>query len=175
MGRELRRKQAKKNGKSLEKVEIEETNQIKKYIINIFVIVAVFSLIYLISALFITKELDWFNKEESTSSDNNVSNAILASAIFKQSEESYYVYFYNFDEDEKESEITILVNNKLSNDKVYKVNTKSALNNKYIGEESNKAAKTLDELKVAEPTLIKITGDAITEYYEKDEIKGHLK
>ena len=175
MGRELRRKQAKKEGKSLEKENLVETNSIKKYLLNIFVIVGVFAIIYLASALFITKELDWFSKDETKEKDNReVSNAILASAIFKQSEEEYYVYFYDFNEEEKDSEITNLVNNNLIGDKVYKVNTASAMNVNYVGEESNRNAKTLSELKVVAPTLIKIMGDTITEYYEKEEITNKL-
>ena len=140
MGRELRRKQAKKSGKSLEREATKDANQIKKYLFNIFVIVGVFSIIYIISALFITKELDWFSKDEA----------------------------------EKDSEITNLVNNNLAGDKVYKVNTKSAMNANYVGDISNKNAKTLSELKVVAPTLIKISGEEITEYYEKDEIANKL-
>ena len=176
MGRELRRKQAKKDGKSLEKEEIIETNQIKKYLINIVAIVGVFAIIYVLSALFITKELDWFNKdkEEENKSSNEVSNSILASTIFKQNEESYYVYFYDFDEEEKDSAITSLVNNKLTEDKVYKVNTKSAMNANYVGETGNKNAKTLNDLKVVNHTLIKVSGDTISEYYEKEEITNKL-
>ena len=34
--------------------------------------------------------------------------------------------------------------------------------------------KTLDDLKVIAPTLIKVSGDTITEYYEKDEITSKL-
>ena len=175
MGRELRRKQAKKEGRSLDKEKLTESNQIKKYLLNIFVIVGVFAIIYLVSALFITKELNWFNKDSSEEKENGgVSNAILASAIFKQSEEEYYVYFYDFNEDEKDSKITNLVNSNLINDKVYKVNTKSAMNANYISEESNKNAKNLSELKVVSPTLIKISGDTIVEYYEKEEITNKL-
>ncbi len=177
MGRELRRKQAKKDGKSLEKVEVIETNQIKKYLLTIFIVVGVLSIIYLISALFITKELDWFSKDkkETTENTNNsVSNTILASAIFKQSEETYYVYFYDFDEESKESEITNLVGNNIDGNKVYKVNTKSAMNVNYVGGQGNKSAKKLEDLKVIPHTLIKISGDTITEYYENDEIKNKL-
>ena len=176
MGRELRRKQAKKDGKSLEKEEIIEKNQIKKYLMTIFVVVGVLAIIYLISALFITKELDWFNKDknDTTENTNTVANTILASAIFKQSEETYYVYFYDFDEDSKESEITNLVGSSISGSKVYKVNTKSAMNVNYVGEKGNKSAKKLEDLKVVPRTLIKISGDTITEYYEKDEIKTKL-
>ena len=176
MGRELRRKQAKRDGKSLEREEIIEKNQIRKYCILVVVIVAILTIIYLISGLFITKEIKWFgnNDEETTSNTNSVDNSILASAIFNQSEEEYYVYFYNFDEGEKESMITTLVNNNLTDAKVYKVNTNSALNANYVAEESNREAKTLAELKVVPRTLIKISGDTITEYYENDEIKAKL-
>lgn len=175
MGRELRRKQAKKDGKSLEKEEIIETNQIRKYILTVVGIVGVFAIIYLVSALFITKELDWFDKKEKEEEkESSVTNAILASNILKQSEDSYYVYFYDFDEKEQDSKITTLVNNKLSGSKVYKVNTKSAMNSKYVGETSNKNAKNLDDLKVVTPTLIKIDNSTITEYYEKEEITSKL-
>ena len=175
MGRELRRKQAKKDGKSLEREEVVETNQVRKYLFTVIGIVAVFAIIYLVSALFITKELDWFNKDKTEEKEsNNVDNAILASNIFKQNEETYYVYFYDFDEEEKNSAITTLVNNSLTSSKVYKVNTKSAMNSKYVGETGNKNAKTLEDLKVVAPTLIKISSDTITEYYEKEEITDKL-
>ena len=173
MGRELRRKQAKKDGKSLEKENLVEVDQIKKYFFTVFVVVGVFAAIYLVSALFITKEVDWFSKnkaKDAATSDNGVANSILASAIFKQSEESYYVYFYNFDEETKDSAITNLVSRSILDSKVYKVNTASAMNANYVGETSNKQAKTLAELKVKAHTLIKITGDTISEYYEADEI-----
>ena len=177
MGRELRRKQAKKEGKSLEKDEIIETNQIKRYIINVLVIVLIFAFIYLISGIFITKELDWFKKKDSDTTnktDNSVANSILASSIFMQKEESYYVYFYDFNEKDEDSEITNLVNSSLSNEKVYKVNTSSAMNANYVADSSNKNAKSLNDLKVVNQTLINITNDTITEYYEKNEIKTKL-
>ena len=131
------------------------------------------SIIYLVTALFITKELDWFNKKDNATTENqNISNSILASAIFKQSEIEYYVYFYDFNE-EKNS-ITDIVNSKLAGDKVYKVNTTSAMNSNYIGETGNKNAKTLEELKVVAPTLIKISNNVIVEYYEGNEITDKL-
>lgn len=183
MGRELRRKQAKKEGKSLQKEEVEDKNLIRKLLIITFILVFIGSAIYLLSALFITKELDWINSDKSTKqseaeeNSNNVSNSILASAIFKQSEEDYYVYFYDFDNVDSDNDlenITSTVENALSNHKVYKVDTGSALNSKYVSDSSNKNAKTLSELKVVSPTLIKITGDTITEYYEKNEIISKL-
>ena len=173
MGRELRRKQAKKEGKSLEREELIEKNSIKKYVIITSSLIIVLTLLYFVTALFITKELDWFNKKDNdTSESNSISNTILASATFKQSETEYYVYFYDFNE-EKNS-ITDIVNNKLSGEKVYKVNTASAMNTNYVGETGNKNSKTLEELKVVAPTLIKISEDKIVKYYEGKEITDNL-
>ena len=55
-------------------------------------------IIYLLVGIFITKEIKFGNNNNSnTNGDmtNNRSN-ILVSEIFKQSEEKYYVYFYDF-------------------------------------------------------------------------------
>lgn len=179
MGRELRRKQAKKEGKSLQREEVVEKGQIKKYIFTTFNLLIVLGLIYIGSALFITKELEWFglNKEEVSDGDSTdgVKNTILAKQIFNQKEEEYYVYFYDFDNAEDDLNVTNLVNDKLSNDKVYKVDISNALNNNYVSEEnSNKKAKTLEDLKVKNYTLLKISADKIVKYYEKEDIIKEL-
>ena len=169
MGRELRRKQAKREGKSLQREVTEEKNQIKSLIIITIVLVVIIGLIYLLSALFVTKELDWFENDEKET-ETLATNTILASEIFKQTEEEYYVYFYDYNDED--DEIASAVSNKLSSAKVYKVDTGSALNNKYVSEESNKNAKKLEELKVKASTVIKISGEQIVAYYENDEIKN---
>ena len=173
MGRELRRKQAKKEGKSLQPEIKEEEKLIKKLIIITAILVFIICTIYVLSALFITKELDWFDKKEEETKETLAKNTILASEIFKQKEEEYYVYFYDFNE--KENQVTSAVNAKLSSKIVYKVDTSSALNNKYISDQSNKSAKTLEDLRVKAPTVIKINGDQISEYYEDNEIINNLK
>ena len=127
-------------------------------------------LVYLISALFITKELDRFSKEEVKENTNSVENSILASAIFKQKEDEYYVYFYDFNEDN--NMYKNIVSSKLSSKKVYNVDTSSGLNSNYVSDVSNKKATGLDDLKVINDTVIKIVGDTIVEYYEKDEINN---
>lgn len=173
MGRELRRKQAKKEGKSLKKEEVVEKNQLSHLIKIVCLIVFIITAIYLISALFITKELDWFGKKEETKEENTSSKIILASAILKQSEPVYYVYFYDFKDEDKN--ISQEVSSKLSGYSVYYVDTSSALNKKYVSDESNKEAKTLEDLKVSKSTVIKINDGTIEEYYEKDEIVNNLK
>ena len=172
MGRELRRKQAKKEGKSLQREVPVEKNEIKGLLIITLIIVFIIGVIYLLSALFVTKELDWFDKEEETP-EELVDNTILASEAFKQKEETYYVYFYDYDKED--AEITSSISNTLSEETVYKVDAGSALNNKYISEESNKKAKKIEDLKVKTPTVIKISGEEIVAYYEGDEITEKLK
>lgn len=169
MGRELRRKQAKKDGKSLKKEEIIEEKQLKKYAIIIIAIIAVFTIIYVLSSIFITKDFNWFTKKESEkATEEKTKDDILASEIFKQSEEEYYVYFYDFNE--KESVITETVFARLTYSTVYEVNTTSVMNANYVSDTSNKKAKKLSDLKVISPTLIKISNGEIVEYYEKEEI-----
>lgn len=169
MGRELRRKQAKKDGKSLERNNIEEKNQIKKLLKIVVLLILIIGLIYIISGLFITKELKWFSKSNSEEQHSKITNSILASEIFKQTDQEYYVYFYDFnDENEEISNVVLGLTNK-----VYKVDTSSALNSNYVLNDSNtgsKNAKSLEELKVVNSTLIKIVEENITEYYENDEI-----
>ena len=170
MGRELRRKQAKREGKSLENEEIKEEYNVKKIVITCVIVLVSIGLVYLISALFITKELDWFSKEEVKENTSGVENSILASAIFKQKEDEYYVYFYDFNEDN--NMYKNIVSSKLSSKKVYNVDTSSGLNSNYVSDVSNKKATGLDGLKVVNDTVIKIVGDTIVEYYEKDEINN---
>lgn len=170
MGRELRRKQAKREGKMLKNEEIKEEYNIKKIVITCVIVLVSIGLVYLISALFITKELDWFSKKEVKENASSVENSILASAIFKQKEDEYYVYFYDFNEDN--NMYKNIVSSKLSSKKVYNVDTSSGLNSNYVSDVSNKKATGLDDLKVINDTVIKIVGDTIVEYYERDEINN---
>ena len=170
MGRELRRKQAKREGKSLKSEEIKVEYNVKKIVITCVIVLVSIGLVYLISALFITKELDWFSKEEVKENTSGVENSILASAIFKQKEDEYYVYFYDFNEDN--NMYKNIVSSKLSSKKVYNVDTSSGLNSNYVSDVSNKKATGLDDLEVINDTVIKIVGDTIVEYYEKDEINN---
>lgn len=169
MGRELRRKQAKKEGKSLQKEELVESNQIKKYVRITLVIIFIICLIYILSALFVTKELRWFglNEPKTEENTNKVDNSIIAGSVFMQSEETYYVYFYDFN-----GEIDEDITSKISSisDKVYKVDTSSDLNSKYVKDAGNKNAKKLEELQVISPTVIKFVNNEIKEYFEGKEI-----
>ena len=170
MGRELRRKQSKIEGKSLKR-EINNDNdniESQKFIKILIMLIIICVVVYISIGLFVTKEIKWFGNNLENNVVDTVSNKIIASAIFKQKEEEYYVYFYNFEETNSNIESTI--SSKLTDYKVYRVDTNSSLNQNYVSEDSsNPSAKSLDELKVKTPTLIKIINDQIVSYYETED------
>ena len=136
--------------------------------------------LYYILAVFVTKEIDVSGTKDNSTSESDtttssVSNKILAVNTFNQTEETYYVYYYDFnDEDEN---ISSLINN-LNDYTIYRVDTSSSLNKNYVTEDEkgNNQAKSLEELKVINPTIIKVENDTIIDYYEGiNSIKDFLK
>lgn len=168
MGRELRRKEEKKNKNKIANKQIELDTSIKgSTIVKVFVFIALLLLVlWYILAVFVTKEVD-ISGGNDTSSDttdtSSVSNKILASNTFEQTEEVYYVYYYDFTDEDKN--ISSVISN--SDLKIYRVDTSSSLNQNYVTEESGNTAVTgITDLKVKNPTLLQITNDQVTGYYE---------
>lgn len=181
MGREQRRKEAKRNGTNIKEVKenkelnsgVEKMSALKITI----VVVILFVILYLILAIFVTKELDLSTKKDEDTNEEttqSVSNAILASATFKQSDETYYVFFYGFD-DEDDTKLSSSVTSGLTDYKVYKVDTDSGLNKNYVSDTSNPNVTSISDLKVKSPTLMLISADNVEEYIEgKDNIEAYL-
>lgn len=179
MGREIKRKQAKYEGKALKEEPIKQDespyNDIHKLLKTFGILLVIVLGVHFFTALVITKEIEWFSKDNKNEKVTVV-DSILAKNTFMQKDEEYYVYFYDFDEED--TELTYLVNGMLDEDKVYKVNTKDAFNSNFVTEEEkgNSSVTNIDELKVITPTLIKISGDAVVGYYETfDSIKSFLE
>ncbi len=171
MGRELRRKNNKKN-KNNKKI-VSEQEELDTSIHGITVLKVCFGIVlillvsYYVMAVFITKEIDVSDKSSSdlkSSSTSDVSNMILATNIFHQAEETYYVYCYDFsDEDEGVSNAI----SSFTGGKIYRLDTSNGFNSNYVTDGSgNKEATSLDNLKVSNPTLLVISGDTIRGYYE---------
>jgi len=179
MGRELKRKQAKKDGRALkeEQIDIDENpySDIYKLLKTFGLLLLIVLGVHFITAVVITKEIELFKKNQKEE-EVVVADSILAKNCLVQKEESYYVYFYDFDEED--TELTYLVNGMLDEEEVYKVNTADAFNSNYVTEEDkgNSSATNLDGLKVIAPTLVKVSGGVIVEYYETyDAIKSFLE
>ena len=174
MGRELKRKQAKRDGKNVK--EVQKNNQDKplssKTFITILIVLLVFFIVlYIITGLFITKELKWFDNKKDTEEITEITNKILAADTLRQSEEDYYVYFYN--PEEENTEVSNLLYS--VSDKIYRVNLNDDFNSNFVGEPSG-IVENINDLKVLNPTLIKVSSEKIVEFHSgKDEIKLALQ
>ncbi len=133
MGRELKRKEAKRTGKNVR--EAQELNKekpitTKNFIIIIAVLIVLFSLTYLFAGIFATKDIKWFSKKDKTDEQENIniSNRILASDSLKQIDEEYYVYYY--DSTNEDSEVTSVVDG--LSDTVYRVDLHDDFNSNFI-------------------------------------------
>lgn len=182
MGREQRRREKFKNkNKKIREEELDTSIKWTTVVKLVCFVVILLFVIYYVLAVFVTKELDISNgntndnSTEETTDTSSVSDKILASNIFEQKEEEYYVYFYDFND---EDDVVNSAISSITDTKVYKVDTSSSLNTNYVTEDDgNKKANDIDELKVKNPTVIKIKADKIVEYYEgsNDIYKGLSK
>ena len=172
MGRELKRKEAKRNGKNVKEVQKnheEKVSTMKNFSIIMIVLIVLFSLTYLLAGIFATKDIKLFSKSNTNSSETttNIKNKILASDSLKQLEEEYYVYYY--DSTKEDSAVTNVVNS-LSGI-TYRVDLHDGFNANFLGEPSG-IVSSIENLKVSDPTVIRVSSEAIVAFYNgAEEIK----
>ena len=173
MGRELKRKQAKREGRNVREVQIkkQKANELKPKTLFVILgsLVILFVILYLITGLFITKDFSLGKKNNNTSSDDStnsssVSNKILAVDSLNQSDDDYYVYHY--DSSDQNDNISSSVDS-LSN-KVYRVDLNDGFNSNYVGDVSG-IVDDISELRVISPTIIKVSNGRIIVFYSGSE------
>ena len=171
MGRELRRKEAKRNGKNVKEVQQNREKPMtpKSLTIILGVVLLLFTLTYLLTSIFVTKDIKLFDKKETEEeTTNSIMNRILASDSLKQSDSSYYVYYYDTtnEDDEVKDAIYDLV------ETVYRVDLNDDFNANFVGEPSG-VVDAIENLKVSDPTVIKVDGGKIVAFYNgKEAIKN---
>lgn len=177
MGRELKRKENKRSGKGVRDAVIIDDNdsmsEVYKLLKILGIVLIVLVIVYLLVGIFITKEISFGGKQSSAVEVTMNGDYLLASETFRQKEEKYYVYFYDFNEgvSEVESAITTYVTEK----RLYRVDISSSFNHKYVGETSNVKAQKKEDLKVKGVTLIVIENGVNIKYVEgKDNIVKYL-
>ena len=174
MGRELKRKQAKKDGKNVKEVQknnVEKPLSPRAFIGILIMLVFFFIVLYILTGLFITKELKWFNNNSNDDNVVEIENKILAVDSLRQMEEEYYVYFY--DTTEEDSEVQNVLYSLLET--VYRVDLHDDFNSNFVGEPSG-IVENINDLKVSNPTVIKVTSEKITGFYNgAEEIKIALE
>lgn len=177
MGRELKRKQAKIEGRNVREVQKvkQERSELKPKTLLVILgfMIGFFVILYLVTGLFITKDIKWLSKDKSSSDSEEVTsieNKILASESLSQKDDTYYVYFY--DTSNEDSDITNTLY--LINDKVYRVDLHDGFNSNYVGEPSG-VVDDVKDLKVSDPTVIKVSSGKIVDFYAgKDKIKSSI-
>ena len=174
MGRELRRKQAKREGKNVREVQkkrVEKPITPKSFVVIMVLLLLFFVVLYILTGLFVTKDIKWFGKNDNEETITDMQNKILAVDTLKQTEEEYYVYYYDTKEENSD------VANALYSitQKVYRVDLNDGFNTNYVGEPSG-AVDNIESLKVSNPTLVKVSFGKIVAYHSgSEEITSALK
>ena len=151
-------KNKKVNAKNVSKFERgtnSESGEVLKIIKILVGVLIFFFLAYLLMGI-ITGEIK-FGKDKKTSTDIQYEE-ILAGTSLEQNSDDYYVVYYDFND--KYSLVSTFVSTLSSNNKVYKVDLSKKFNEEYIGE-VNINAKNINELKVSNPTLIRVKNKQI--------------
>lgn len=163
MGRELRRKQAKREGKNVREVQkkrVEKPITPKSFVVIMVLLLLFFVVLYILTGLFVTKDIKWFGKNDNEETITDMQNKILAVDTLKQSEDEYFVYYY--DPKEEDTEIANSLYGII--EKIYRVNLNDAFNSNYIGQPSG-VVENIENLKVSNPTLIKVSFGKMVEFY----------
>ena len=174
MGRELKRKQAKREGKNVREVQKQNNEKPlspRTLVVILASLLLFFVILYILTGLFVTKELKWFGNDKEEENITEVDNKILAADSLRQVEEDYYVYFYDTTKEDMEvSNILYSVS-----EKVYRVDLSSDFNANFVGEPSG-VVEDINSLKVSNPTVIKVSSEKIVAFYNgSDEIEIALK
>ena len=177
MDRKQALKEMKKQKRNYE--DDEEKSIVSRFVMTIGIVLTALVLLYLFVGIFITKSITFGDKgKDKTEEVAADKTTILASQIFDQSDEEYYVLVYD-PSDEVHNIEQFLTTYKSKSDAltVYKVDSSKKFNSKYIVEEdSNKNPTSINDLKIKAPSLIKISSKSVTEYIEGfDEVKNVFK
>ncbi|NLA32323.1 MAG: hypothetical protein GX864_00020 [Mollicutes bacterium] len=157
---------AKNRIKKVVKVKDEETEMGTRTLVFTFVAMILLSLfIYFLTDVMKKKEASK-KQEEIVEIDNN---KILLGNLFNQSDKEYYVLVYDYKD--KFIEFFDDLKNQYHDPRVklYESDLKDGLNRRYIAEESNPKATSLDDLKISKETLIKISEGKIVKFLEGPE------
>ena len=144
--------------------EDEEKSIVSRFVMTIGLVLVALVALYLFVGIFITKTITFKEKKEEKETVNIDKTTILASQIFDQKEEEYFVLVYNPEDKVKNIEQFLsLYKSKSGSIKVYKVDSSKKFNSSYIVE-------------VVSPSLIKINNKNVVEYYEGfEEVKNVFK
>lgn len=169
--KETKKRELEKKIMLQKQAEIE--NPVKKLVINLVAVLLVILIFFFITTL-VTKKIDHLNIIDPGKIPAQIQyKEILAGETFNMSDEEYFVLFYDFNGpyalyyDQISSSETL---------KIYTVDLGKIVNKKYISDTTNSNVQNIDDLKVKDATLIKISSKQNIMYTEGRllEIKSKL-
>lgn len=159
--------------------DAEEKSIVSRFVMTIGLILLALVALYLFVGIFITKSISFGKKDkEETTEVASDKTTILASQIFDQKEDEYYVLVYDTtDEVHNIEQFLNLYKTKSGSLPVYKVDSSKKFNSNYIvTEDSNKNPESINDLRIITPSLIKISSKHVSEYTEGfEEVKNVFK
>ena len=157
----------------------EEKNFLSRFVMTIGIVLGALIVLYLFIGIFVTKTISFNNDKDEEENVVTIDNStILASQIFDQKEDEYYVLIYDPNDKVHDIEQFVsLYSSKEDSITLYKVDSSKKFNSNYIVEkDSNKTPTNYSELKIITPTLIKINSKNVVEYNEGfEEVKNVFK
>lgn len=173
-------KKAKVNSPKKTNSMISTDNEMSKLIILILVVALVFALFYVIT-LFVTKKDSGSNSTNEGEKNTEISiqyEKILASNIFSQKSDEYYVLAYFSDDKYLDLYKNYLSYYKTSVDGAvpyYLVDMNDVFNKSFIAEKSNLSVSNIKDIKFSQTALLRIRDNKIISAYEGNEqITGKL-
>ena len=152
------------------KYQTAEQEEIKKFIIVVLVVLLCVGAIYILTRAFVTKDLFKSGDEEKKEVIPGVFNYEVAimGQILNRPYDEYYVVIYNQQEGDYISDMSTMVYNYTKKEKhlhMYTVDLSNVMNSDYYDPENvNVNAKTLNEIKVGDITLIKVKNNKINKF-----------
>lgn len=145
----------------------EYTQSTKTIIITLLVVIVVFGLFYFITTL-VNNSKRGLNTVEPTEEEVSIQyEEILAGMTFDMNQDEYYVLFYDFDGPDA-TYLGYLFDQyaSIEGNYIYEVDLGSGFNKNIISKDTNSKAQKASDLKVKDPTLIKIENGKNVEYVE---------
>lgn len=164
------------------KKEIEEKDgngEVKSLLLITISVLLFLGLFYLLTVVILGDKSDNKKAEEETNEVEIQFDEVLVGSSFSIKDEEYFVLYYEFENEDINTELSSLVSNyRMSKESpyLYVVNMSDALNSKSISDKSKKDANNASELKINGPTLIKFEAGKIDDYIEGiDDITDELE
>ena len=157
----------------------EEKNALSRFVMTIGIVLGALVVLYLFIGIFVTKSITFGKDDVEEVNTVTIDNTtILASQIFNQKEDEYYVLVYNPEDKVYDlSSFISIYQSKSDAIKLYKVDSTKKFNSNYIvTEDSNKNPSSYNDLRIISPSLIKISSGSVSEYNEGfEEVKNVFK